>query len=135
MKPHGTLAAVQRHYRANEPLCEKCRAIVRKTSRQRRVKDREKRAEELQQAVSAARQIGGELDARAELRAMYELLGIRLQEAPPQSVAGITKQRVELLDRLTGSKTEDQPAKEEKDGDLIDELAQRRKDRRARTKA
>ena len=130
LMPCGTYAAARRHQRRGEPVCEACKEAVRAHNAKQRARRREaavRRVHEQQDQKPA----GGQLDAEAELRAQYDLLGRHLLEAPPQSVAAISRERRAILEALTsmGQATAKVPARG--DRGVFDELAQRRKRRGA----
>jgi DNA-binding NarL/FixJ family response regulator len=85
LRPHGTYAAMRRHERYREPLCEDCREFRREHARKRmaakRERDRDARAEELDARVAQQRRAipkagrprvsdAGCVDMAAVLRAM-----------------------------------------------------------------
>lgn len=138
LKPCGTVAAAMRHKRHGEPLCEPCHDALKqhylknKANKRARLAEQAKNTPPLKLATQAA-----DLDPQAELLALYELLGQHLQVAPPQSVAGISKERRQILQALTGigdtntnTATTTQP-RQNIEPDILDELANKRKNRRA----
>lgn len=129
LKPCGTYAAARRHQRKGEPVCDLCKVAVTKHNREQRARRRAVAVEKVQAPVEPSATAGevGVLDPEVELRAQYDLLGRHLLEAPPQSVAAISRERRAILEQLTA----DKPV-EASTGGVFDELAQRRKSRRAK---
>lgn len=126
LKPCGTSAAYRRHLRNGEEPCQKCLTAVREETRTKREKERAEVASKVRESEPVLK-VDGELDPLEELRAQYDLLGRHLLEAPPQSVAAISRERRAILEQLTA----DKPV-EASTGGVFDELAQRRKSRRAK---
>lgn len=127
LKPCGTSAAYRRHLRNGEEPCQKCLTAVREETRTKREKERAEVASKVRESEPVLK-VDGELDPLEELRVQYDVLGKHLMEAPPQSVAAISRERRAILEVLTAS----QPKKaERRGGGLFDELAQRRKNRGA----
>lgn len=126
LKPCGTSAAYRRHLRNGEEPCQKCLTAVREETRTKREKERAELASKVRESEPVLK-VDGELDPLEELRAQYDLLGRHLLEAPPQSVAAISRERRAILEQLTA----DKPV-EASTGGVFDELAQRRKSRRAK---
>lgn len=126
LKPCGTYAAARRHQRNGEPVCGLCKEAVAEHNREQRAKRRAKAVSKVQ--ATASETPLAELDVKVELRAQYELLGKHLLEAPPQSVAAISKERRAILEALMV----DEPVRSGSgSGGVFDELAQRRKSRRS----
>lgn len=119
LKPHGTMAAVRRHRRNHEPLCDLCKQAELENKAER---DNERRAKDVAARKAAPvleAKPAPKLDRMAELKLMYDILGQALQEAPPQSIAAISKERRAILAELTVEEADEA----KKGGGLVDELA------------
>lgn len=118
LKPHGTDAAYRRHLRAGEPACEECLAGERERKKAKREAARVKLVEvpKVAQTIDALEEA---LDNLAIVKA-----ALHSGQAPLHTIAGLTKRRDELVDRvkeLQGSVS----AK----ASVIDELTSRRQRR------
>lgn len=130
LQPCGTWAAAKRHRRKKEPVCQACRRAEADYQASRKAARESKLAKKVV-VMEALEPKSGELDPRRELLAMYDELGKHLQVAPPNAAAGIVKQRVAILEMLT--KGVGGVEVSSADGGGMDELAKRRKARRAAT--
>lgn len=124
-KPCGTRAAAERHRRKGEPLCEPCREAERQYRRDERTRKAQTRGKKMADKINQAKKKSFP-DREEELLEMYAQLSGHMGQAPPQSVASIARQRLEVLDRLT-----DGTGKASGTRNGVDELAKRRKERHA----
>lgn len=128
LKPHGTTAAVQRHRRAGEPLCEPCK----QAARDRKNADSERAREESAEAVRVAVQAAPPVDDVDPLEEALDNLRIvravlRDEGTPANTIASLTKRRDDLVDRIQRLRAAQAPVEVSR----IDELTSRRRERRS----
>ena len=134
LQPCGTWAAYKRHKRKGEEPCDACRQAAREQRRGQRDSDREKASAPRLSMVPPV-EVGVVVDdpvpdplevARDNLVIVEATL--RSPMTPGGSIANLTKRREELVDRirkLSGADVQEVS--------VLDQLAQRRKDRLAGT--
>ena len=98
LKPHGTIAAVRRHQRAGDPLCEQCRVAWRDYRRERRNGQREDAGVE-GVPVSEVFELPSELEeTRSNYRAVVAAMGS--QSTPATALSSLSARREALYARL-----------------------------------
>ncbi|VEI13227.1 hypothetical protein [Trueperella bialowiezensis] len=129
VKPCGTPAAYQRHRRAGEEPCDACRAAQRENSRRYRQRKRDGSAAKVNDAVAEAAPVET-VDALEEALDSLRIVRAVLHggEVPANAVAGLTRRRDELVDRIGQLRGE---SGQKNEGGVFDELAKRRKNRGA----
>lgn len=134
--PCGTPTAYNRHRRNGEEPCEECR---RAKSEEKAARDEKKRVEQAEQAREVFEGlIVGEVPTRvALLEEQRDLLRAHSQMAPPQSIAGISKQLSAILAEIDELTQESEQATEangpsashSSQGGGVDDIARRRAER------
>ena len=126
--PCGTIAAAKRHRRQGKELDEACLQAERDEANGRNAKRRAAEADAVREAVQAAPEIE-DIDPLEEaldnLRIVRAVL--RDEGTPPNTIAALTKRRDELVDRVSRLREAQKPAEVSR----IDELTNRRRERRA----
>ena len=98
LKPHGTIAAVRRHQRAGDPLCEQCRVAWRDYRRERRNGQREDAGVE-GVPVSEVFELPSELEeTRSNYRAVVAAMGS--SSTPATALSSLSARREALYARL-----------------------------------
>ena len=98
LKPHGTVAAVRRHQRAGDPLCEQCRVAWRDYRRERRNGQREDAGVE-GVPVSEVFELPSELEeTRSNYRAVVAAMGS--SSTPATALSSLSARREALYARL-----------------------------------
>lgn len=128
LKPHGTTAAAQRHRRAGEPLCEPCKQAARDRKNADSERARAESAEAVKAAVQAAPPVE-EIDPLEEALDSLRIVRALLHDGktPANTIAQLTRRRDELVDRIKALREAEKPT----EVSLIDELTNRRRERRA----
>lgn len=134
LQPCGTWAAYKRHKRRGEEPCEACRQAAREQRRGQRDSDREKASAPrlsmvppVEVGVVADDPVPDPLEVARDNLVIVEAT-LRSPMTPGGSIANLTKRREELVDRirkLSGADVQEVS--------VLDQLAQRRKDRLAGT--
>lgn len=131
LQPCGTVAAARRHQRdpgKYGPMCDECQQAIRDEKNGRKDAERAGSAADVAAAVAAEPAVG-EVDALAEaldsLRIVRAVL--RSDATPANTIAGLTKRRDELVDRVGRLRAEAVPVEVSR----IDELTSRRRKGRA----
>ena len=98
LKPHGTIAAVRRHQRAGDPLCEQCVVAWRDYRRERRNGLRED-AGVVEVPVSEVFELPSELEeTRSNYRAVVAAMGS--SSTPATALSSLSARREALYARL-----------------------------------
>ena len=98
LKPHGTIAAVRRHQRAGDPLCEQCVVAWRDYRRERRNGQREDAGVE-GVPVSEVFELPSELEeTRSNYRAVVVAMGS--SSTPATALSSLSARREALYARL-----------------------------------
>ena len=98
LKPHGTIAAVRRHQRAGDPLCDQCRVAWRDYRRERRNGAREDAGVE-GVPVSEVFELPSELEeTRSNYRAVVAAMGS--SSTPATALSSLSARREALYARL-----------------------------------
>ena len=98
LKPHGTIAAVRRHQRAGDPLCEQCVVAWRDYRRERRNGQREDAGVE-GVPVSEVFELPSELEeTRSNYRAVVAAMGS--SSTPATALSSLSARREALYARL-----------------------------------
>ena len=129
LKPCGTAAAARRHRRSGEPLCDACRQAERDQKNNRVRAKQEASAEAVKKAVEQEPEVE-EVDALAEALDSLRIVRAVLRdgETPANAVAGLTRRRDELVDRIEQL---GQAQVEIKAVSAVDEITSRRRRRAA----
>lgn len=129
LKPCGTVAAARRHRRRGEPLCDACRQAERDQKNNRVRVKMEASAEAVKKAVAQEPEVE-EVDALAEALDSLRIIRAVLRdgETPANAVAGLTRRRDELVDRIEQLR---QAQVEVKAVSAVDEITSRRRRRAA----
>ena len=99
LKPHGTIAAVRRHQRAGDPLCEQCRVAWRDYRRERRNGQREDAGVMEEVPVSEVFELPSELEeTRSNYRAVVAAMGS--SSTPATALSSLSARREALYARL-----------------------------------
>ncbi|MEE1617309.1 hypothetical protein [Brachybacterium sp. J153] len=99
LKPHGTIAAVRRHQRAGDPLCDQCRVAWRDYRRERRNGAREDGGAMEEVPVSEVFELPSELEeTRSNYRAVVAAMGS--QSTPATALSSLSARREALYARL-----------------------------------
>ena len=101
LKPCGTLAAYRRHLRHGESACDACLAAVAAEKASKRSAARDAGAAVVRLAVAAEPPVLAEqddkIDPLAEALENLRVIKASMHEAPPQSLAALSKRRQELV--------------------------------------
>lgn len=98
LKPHGTIAAVRRHQRADDPLCDQCRVAWRDYRRERRNGTQES-VEAEGVPASEVFELPSELEeTRSNYRAVVAAMGS--QSTPATALSSLSARREALYARL-----------------------------------
>ena len=98
LKPHGTIAAVRRHQRAGDPLCDQCRVAWRDYRRERRNGQREDAGVEGVPG-SEVFELPSELEeTRSNYRAVVAAMGS--SSTPATALSSLSARREALYARL-----------------------------------
>ena len=98
LKPHGTIAAVRRHQRAGDPLCEQCLVAWRDYRRERRNGQREDDGA-VEVPVSEVFELPSELEeTRSNYRAVVAAMGS--SSTPATALSSLSARRDALYARL-----------------------------------
>lgn len=127
--PCGTFSAYKRHKRNDEEVDEACAQAARDQRNERSAAKRAKSADAVKNAVNAAppvENIDPLEEALDNLRIVRAVL--RDEGTPANTVAALTKRRDELVDRIQKLREAQAPA----EVSVVDELTNRRRDRRAK---
>ena len=131
LKPCGTPAAYRRHKRRGEDACEACKAAVREqqavSATTRKRSSGEARLELLAPLAEEPEPVPDPLEVARDNLAIVEAT-LRAPLTPGGSIANLTKRREELVDRIRKLSGADR-----QEVSVLDQLAQRRKDRIAGT--
>ncbi|HLR93196.1 MAG TPA: hypothetical protein VK053_01600 [Jiangellaceae bacterium] len=136
--PCGTLTAYNRHKRRGEDACEPCLEAKRQDKAERVAAQR---AEAAGRAAEARAGMTPEGDRLELLREQRDILRAHSKEAPPQSVASISKQLVAVLAEIAELEAAEKSAGgsvsggAQEGGGGIDDIARRRAEREARRRA
>ena len=99
LKPHGTIAAVRRHQRAGDPLCDQCRVAWRDYRRERRNGQREDAGVMEEVPVSEVFELPSELEeTRSNYRAVVAAMGS--SSTPATALSSLSARREALYARL-----------------------------------
>ena len=99
LKPHGTVAAVRRHQRAGDPLCEQCVVAWRDYRRERRNGQREDDGVMEEVPVSDVFELPSELEeTRSNYRAVVAAMGS--SSTPATALSSLSARREALYARL-----------------------------------
>ena len=131
LKPCGTWAAYQRHRRNGEEPCAECKRAAREQKSTRRSSDASSAGEARLKLIASPTEepepVPDPLEVARDSLAIVEAT-LRAPLTPGGSIANLTKRREELVDRIRKLSGADQ-----QEVSVLDQLAQRRKDRIAGT--
>lgn len=124
LKPCGTWAAYQRHRRKGEEPCDACSAAAREQRNGRRAEERRSASEARLRLLESPPV--SDPDPLEVARADYELVTATLygSDVSASSVARLTERREQLVERIRKLNGADKA-----EVSVLDQLAQRRKDR------
>lgn len=123
----GTFTAYKRHIRNSEPVDEACAGAARDQKNQRVEVYRQKSAEVISLAIAAepSAEFESELDEALE---NLRIVKAAMREAPANTIAALSKRREELVSHVARLRAASKP-----EMSALDQLAQRRAERLART--
>lgn len=101
LKPCGTLAAYRRHLRHGEAACEECLAAVAADKASKREAARDAGARVVRLAIAAEPPVlerpDDTIDPLTDALENLRLVKATMHDAPPQSLAALSKRRQELV--------------------------------------
>lgn len=133
LRPCGTYAAYKRHKRHGEPVDEACEAAARAKWDEDRANRRAREAQHRVEAMESERDRAiaspvVDLNELADALENWALVKATMLEAPAGAVAGLSRRREELAQKIIALRGD---AGKQKGGGLVDQLAAKRQERRA----
>lgn len=127
LKPCGTYAAYRRHLRNDEPMDELCAQAGRDQKNKRADGARELSAVNVSLAIAAEPPVEFESELDEALENL-RIVKAAMHEAPANTIAALSKRREELVSHVARLRAASKP-----EMSALDQLAQRRAERLART--
>lgn len=123
----GTPAGYHAHYRAKEEACDACKRAIAEDTKQKRIEAKMRAAEDFREALELEPEVEAGISELDDLRDNLRLVRARMKVAKSDpSAAALSKQRMDLVRRITELESELDAGVDEFAG-FTDELSARRR--------